>query len=42
MPILDKKETETKVAHAAELVLEGKAYNAFTSLITKNMPFPDV
>ena len=28
-----KKETETRVAHAAELVLEGQAYGAVTSLV---------
>ena len=30
-----KKETETRVAHAAELVLEGKAYSAVTSLVAE-------
>ena len=30
-----KKETETRVAHAAELVLEGQAYSAFTSLVAE-------
>ena len=28
-----KKETETRVAHAAELVLEGQAYSSITSLV---------
>ena len=30
-----KKETETRVAHAAELVLEGQAYSAVTSLVAE-------
>ena len=30
-----KKETETRVAHAAELVLEGQAYSLVTSLVSE-------
>ena len=30
-----KKETETRVAHAADLVLEGQAYSTVTSLIAE-------
>ena len=30
-----KKETETRVAHAAELVLEGQAHSAVTSLVAE-------
>ena len=30
-----KKETETRVAHAAEFVLEGQAYSAVTSLVAE-------
>ena len=30
-----KKETETRVAHAAELVLKGQAYSAVTSLVAE-------
>ena len=30
-----KKETETRVSHAAELVLEGQAYSAVTSLVAE-------
>ena len=30
-----KKETATRVAHAAELVLEGQAYSAVTSLVAE-------
>ena len=30
-----KKETKTRVAHAAELVLEGQAYSAVTSLVAE-------
>ena len=30
-----KKETETRVAHAAELVLEGQAYSTVTSLVAE-------
>ena len=30
-----KKETETRVAHAAELVLEGQGYSAVTSLVAE-------
>tara|TARA_Y100001978_G_C23431597_1_gene308627 strand:- start:375 stop:539 length:165 start_codon:yes stop_codon:yes gene_type:complete len=37
-----KKETETRVAHAAELVLEGQAHNTVTSFVAKNITFQDV
>ena len=37
-----KKETETRVAHAAELVLEGQAYSAVTSLVAENIIYLDV
>jgi len=30
-----KKETELRVAHAAELVAEGQAYSSITSLVAK-------
>jgi len=32
-----KKETETRVVHAAGLVAEGQAYSSITSLLPKNM-----
>ena len=36
-----KKEMELRVAHAAELVLQGQAYSLITSQVAEKLAFPE-